>query len=131
MRGLTGPGCLSAQSAQASPSTAVSVAVAGLAAFEAQAAELAKNPAAQQAQLRLLYESAWCYRVLAEGEIRTAQAALQQEALKRVLQRIAKENLEAKDRLEAEKQAEIQRCARDAAAAPPPSQESPGAPRPQ
>jgi cellulose synthase operon protein C len=47
----------------------------------AQAATIAKTDKGSEAQLRLLYESAWCYRILSEKEIESARQKLQKDAM--------------------------------------------------
>ncbi|MBL7220103.1 MAG: tetratricopeptide repeat protein [Phycisphaerae bacterium] len=46
-----------------------------------QAKTLAKTAKGSEAQLRLLYEAAWCYRILGEREIASARERLQKDAL--------------------------------------------------
>ena len=67
--------------------------------FTTQAKTIAKTAKGSKAHLRLIYEAAWCYRMLGEREIDTARRALQEDAMYR---------------------ARARRSARDAAALSPP-----------
>ena len=58
--------------------------------FKAEAAKLTPPAASSEAYLRMLYETAWCYRVLAEAEIETARQKLQTQALEKVLANVRK-----------------------------------------
>ena len=53
----------------------------GVGQLHAQALNEGKKDRGSTAHLQLLYETAWCYRVLAEGEIDTTRRKLQAEAL--------------------------------------------------
>ena len=59
-------------------------------AFEAQAGELAKKSPGSELHLRMLYELAWCYRVLAESEVEAARQKFQKEAVEKVLGKLEK-----------------------------------------
>ncbi|MDP6634736.1 MAG: tetratricopeptide repeat protein [Phycisphaerae bacterium] len=48
----------------------------------AQAKTVAKTAKASEAQLRLIYEAAWCYRILGEREIASARRSLQRDAMR-------------------------------------------------
>jgi TolA-binding protein len=60
-------------------------------AFAAQADEIGKKAKGSEAQLRLLYEAAWCYRVLMDAEIEDARAKARKDMLDKVAARMAKE----------------------------------------
>ncbi|HQL71908.1 MAG TPA: tetratricopeptide repeat protein [Phycisphaerae bacterium] len=81
-----------AKAAQAAGDKATADLRQAAAAFEAQAAELGKKNEFKQAELRLIYEAAWCHRAVAQVEIDAARAALGEQALKKVIERLAKEN---------------------------------------
>jgi tetratricopeptide (TPR) repeat protein len=49
--------------------------------FKAEAARLAQSAAGSPAHLRMLYESAWCLRTVAEAEVTAARQKLQKAAL--------------------------------------------------
>jgi len=58
--------------------------------FQTEASNLAKTSAGSEAHLRMLYESAWCWRALAEAEIEAARQKMQREALEKVLANLRK-----------------------------------------
>jgi len=60
-------------------------------ALQSQVAEVAKKNKGAEPHLRMLYELAWCNRVLAEGEIEAARQKLQREAMETLRRRAAKE----------------------------------------
>jgi TolA-binding protein len=60
-------------------------------ALQSQVAEVAKKNKGAEPHLRMLYELAWCNRVLAEGEIEAARQKLQREATEALRRRAAKE----------------------------------------
>ena len=60
-------------------------------ALGAQAVELAKKGVSSEPHLRLLYEIAWCYRMLANAQIEQARQKLQKEAIDKVLAKLAKD----------------------------------------
>ncbi len=64
---------------------------AGADAFAVQAEELAKTAKGSEAHLRILYESAWCYRAIADAEAQTAIGKAQKEAVDKVLARMMKD----------------------------------------
>lgn len=53
--------------------------------FKAEAAKLTPPAATGEAYLRMQYETAWCYRAVAEAEIEVARQRLQAQALDKVL----------------------------------------------
>jgi TolA-binding protein len=60
-------------------------------ALQAQADDLGKKAAGSEAHLHALYELAWCCRTLADGEVEAARAKLQQEAVDKAREKLAKE----------------------------------------
>lgn len=59
--------------------------------LEAQVRELAKNAPDSEACLRARYETAWCYRALADAEIAATRERLQKEALDKLQAKLARE----------------------------------------
>jgi len=55
----------------------------GIGRLQAEALNQGKSKPGSEAHLQLLYETAWCYRVLAEGEVESARQKLQAEALEK------------------------------------------------
>jgi len=60
--------------------------------LQSQVADLPKKSKGTEPHLRMLYELAWCYRVLGEGEIETARQKLQREALDNLQRKAARES---------------------------------------
>jgi len=58
--------------------------------FQAETAKLTQSAAGSEAHLRMLYETAWCYRTLAEAEIEAARQKLQSQALEKILANLKK-----------------------------------------
>lgn len=58
--------------------------------FKAEAAKLPPPLASGEAHLHLLYETAWCYRALADAEVEAARQKLQAQALERILANVRK-----------------------------------------
>jgi len=56
-----------------------------------RADELGKKAARLEPHLRMLYEVAWCYRVLADADIEAARQKLQRQALEEVRAKLAKQ----------------------------------------
>ena len=57
--------------------------------LQAEAEKLARRAPGSQAHLRMHYETAWCYRVLAEAEIEGARRKLRREAMEELRKRPA------------------------------------------
>ncbi len=57
----------------------------------AQAQQLGPKAASTEPNLRLLYEAAWCYRVLSESEIEAARQQLQTDAVARLKAKLSNE----------------------------------------
>ncbi len=87
------PGATPDQVAAARKTIADTAAALGkiVASFQAQAVGAAKQRKGSPAHLRLLYETAWCDRVLAEAEMETARQALRAEALARLEAKVKRE----------------------------------------
>jgi len=58
--------------------------------FRSQATEIARKGKGTEPHLRILYETAWCYRALADGEMEAARVRLRREALQRMQANAAK-----------------------------------------
>jgi tetratricopeptide (TPR) repeat protein len=58
--------------------------------FQEQAQQLAAKSAGTEPHLRMLYEGAWCHRILAEAEVEAARLQLEQDALKKAQDEAAK-----------------------------------------
>jgi len=59
--------------------------------LQSQVAEVAKKSKGTEPHLRMLYELAWSYRVLADGEIEVARQRMQREVLDSLRRRVARE----------------------------------------
>jgi tetratricopeptide (TPR) repeat protein len=60
--------------------------------LEGPIAQLQVNPSARDVRARMLYESAWEYRLLAQPEVAAARGKLQQEEQKKLTEEAAKKN---------------------------------------
>lgn len=59
--------------------------------FQGQAGSVAAKAAGSEPHLRTLYEAAWCHRTLADQEIEVARSKLEQDALKKRQDELAKQ----------------------------------------
>jgi len=60
--------------------------------LQSQVADLPKKSRGAEPHLRMLYELAWCYRVLGDGEVETARQKLQREALDNLQRKASRES---------------------------------------